>query len=125
MKNFIIEKLKEEATDNDIINWWNEFCSWNCYEDQIYTDLEELADLLNDTPIEFARKIFFGNVQSWGDNYFILNGYANIESFNHFDDENSPIDFRMLAQWLIDDQPNYIEDWIDEWEDQQNTAEEK
>lgn len=124
MKNFIIEKLQNEATSNDLLTWWNEYDEEIDGDSQILTSLEAWAEILDDEPVEFAQRVYFGDVQSWNDNYFWLNGYANFESCSSLTSDRSPIDFDALADWLMEEQPGYIADWIDEWEEQNETEEE-
>lgn len=124
MKNFIIDKLKNEADDNELLSWWNEYDSENAGGSQILTNLEEWAELLGDEPAQFARRVYFGDVKNWNDNYFWLNGYANFESCHSLTSDQSPISFNELAVWLIEENPNYIADWLDEWEELNETEEE-
>lgn len=125
MQNFIINKLKNKATDADLLLWWNEYDSDIIGGGQILESLEEWEEILSDGPLEFARRVYFGDVDNWYDNYFWLDGYANFKSSHSLTSDESPLDLDALAQWLIDDQPNYIQDWIDEWEEQNETEAEE
>lgn len=117
MENFIINKLENETTDKTLFFWWNEYDSETSGDNQILESLEEWAELLGEDPAQFARRVYFGDVQNWYDNYFWLNGYANFESCNSLTSDRSPISFGGLTEWLIEERPHYIEDWLDEWED--------
>lgn len=117
MQNFIVNKLENEATDNDLLRWWNEYDSENNGDSQILESLEEWAEMLGDEPVEFARRVYFGDVQNWHDSYFWLNGYGNFESGNSLTSDKSPISFGDLASWLIEERQSYIQDWTDEWEE--------
>lgn len=123
MKNFIIEKLQNETADQTLLAWWNEYDSQDLGGWLILDSLEGWAEMLGDEPVEFAKRIYFGKVENWNDEYFWLNGYGNLESSNSLTSGDTPLDLGALAQWLIDEQPNYIEDWVNEWEEQNETEE--
>ena len=56
------------------------------------------------TSVAIARMVFFGDVTSWYDRYFCLDGYANIYSFSSLTDERSPVDFKLLARQIIENE---------------------
>ena len=97
----LVSFLLEEVDDTTIIALHNEHAPG---DDYIYRSIEDIAELFADCgdPTRLARMIYFGNVQSWDDNYFCLNGYANIDSFNSLTDDLSPIDFASLADAIIE-----------------------
>lgn len=117
---FIKKTLLEEISDLDVVQYWNDYCADNSYEDSIYLYLDDLAESLCDSPVEFARRIYFGEVSSWNDNYFTFDGNVNIVSFNSLNGKNSPIDFDALAEWLEEHSYDYreIRFLIEEWEEE-------
>lgn len=66
------------------------------YSDREYHNLlvfEDLDDMLQGyESTEVARMVFFGNIQSWNDDYFRFNGYGNIESLNQWQYERELLD---------------------------------
>lgn len=98
----LINFLKTEVADYDVLSLWNEFTSENYADDVVYDSIEEIADLLDDSPIDFAKRVFYGDVKSWNASYFCLNGAGNIVGFYSLTDDDSPIDYSILSDWLID-----------------------
>lgn len=102
MKLKIVEYLANEVSDDDLFHLWNEYASENNPDAYLFESLEEMQDLLQDDAITFAKRVYFGDVYSWNDSYFYLNGYANIVSIATLTCDKSPISFSDLAQWLIE-----------------------
>lgn len=98
-----IERGYEDLSDGEKIGLWNEYCSENCSDDEIYTFDEEFFNMFFEgkNPIEIAQAVFFGNIQSWGDEYIKFNGYGNLESLSEYQAVNS-IDEEALINWLIE-----------------------
>ena len=95
----LVSHLRNKADDNDIIELHNEHAP---ADDYVYTSIEDIADVFADDPTKIARMVFFGNVQSWNDRFFCLNGYGNIDSFNNVTDALCPVDFDLLAEQIIE-----------------------
>lgn len=104
--------LSTQITD-DLVVLWNDFCDGGDY---IYLGVEAMADLYSE-PLEFARAVYFGDVQNWADDYACFNGYGNIVSFNYWDDKNSPIDLDTLAAWLEENDHKVYQNWVAEYEE--------
>ena len=98
----LINFLKNQVADSEVFTLWNEYASENNADDVVYESIEEIADLLDENAADFARRVFYGDVKSWNANYFCLNGAGNIDGFWFLTDDNSPIDYDILADWLID-----------------------
>ena len=98
----LVSYLINEADDNDIVALHNEYAP---ADDYVYTSIEDIADVFaTDDPTKIARMVFSGNVGSWNDRFFCLNGYGNIDSFSHLTDALSPIDFKLLAEQIIENE---------------------
>jgi hypothetical protein len=98
----LVSFLRDAADENDVCELHNEYAS---ADDFIYNSVEDIADVfVSDDRTAIARMVFFGNVQSWNDRFFCLNGCANIDSFNHLTDDASPVDFDLLAKQVIEDE---------------------
>lgn len=98
----LVSFLKNKADDTAVVNVHNEHAP----DSYIYKSIEDIADVVadviaTDDPTTLARMVFFGDVKSWNDNFFCLDGYANIYSFNWLTDRLCPIDFDWLAAKII------------------------
>ena len=96
--------LKNKADDKDVVNVHNEYAP---ADDFIYSSIEDIADVFaadDPTKTKIARMVYFGNVQSWHDRFFTLDGYGNIYSFNNVTDILCPIDFKLLAEQIIENE---------------------
>lgn len=101
----LIEYMKENGLDNfdnegdNLLSLWNEYCSENNPDDQIYDfDDETLAMLYGNDPM----KAFQAGVNAqinWSDDYLYLDGYANIHSTN---DPSTQIDETLLIEWVLE-----------------------
>ena len=95
----LVSFLRNEADDTNVIALHNEHAS-NSY---IYNSIEDIADVIaTDDPTSLARMVFFGDVESWHDRYFSLDGYGNIYSFRSLTDARCPVDFKLLAEQIIE-----------------------
>ena len=95
--------LKNKADDTAVIGLHNEYAP---ADDYVYTSIEDIADVFaadDPTKTKIARMVYFGNVQSWYDRFFRLDGYGNIYSFNNVNDILCPVDFDWLAAKIIEE----------------------
>lgn len=99
----LVSHLLNNVDDDDIITLYNEHAS---DEDYVYNSIAEIVELINadDDPVKVAGMVYFGNVQSWNDHFFYLNGYGNIDSFSNLTGALSPIDFDLLARQVIENE---------------------
>ena len=79
-----LTKLLEEMSASELITIHNEYCDEvNGWDNHIY-EMDDLNDVLCDTkPDEVARLIFYGDFNP-NHEYFVFNGYGNLESFNEW-----------------------------------------
>lgn len=70
---------------------------------RIYDLDEESINNVLDTPWEAIQAAEYGEFNI-SDDYFFLNGSANIETFDYIDDPKCPIDIDYLADWLADNE---------------------
>ena len=99
----LVSHLRDEAEDTDIVALHNEHAPT---DDYVYTSIEDIADVFaadDPTKTKIARMVFFGDVESWYDRYFSLDGYGNIYSFNNVTDARCPVDFDWLAAKIIEE----------------------
>lgn len=104
-KETMEEKIKsiiEEMDDGDKIALWNSSCYECGYDgDEIYY-MQDLDELMSDnTPSEIANRIFFGGGFNPNHDYFALDGYANLASFDYADAEKSPFDIDELVDRIV------------------------
>ena len=100
----LVSHLQNKADDTAVIGLHNEYAS---ADDYVYTSIEDIADVFaadDPTKTKIARMVYFGNVQSWYDRFFRLDGYGNIYSFNNVTDIFCPIDFKLLAEQIIENE---------------------
>ena len=96
----LVSHLINEAEDTDIVALHNEYAP---ADDFIYNSIEDIAEVfVSDGPAAIASMVFFGNVPSWNARFFRLNGYGNIDGFNNVIDDLCPIDFKLLAEQIIE-----------------------
>ena len=99
----LVSHLINNVADADVIALHNEHAP---ADDFIYNSIEEIADVIcaNDDPTKIARMVFFGDVHSWNARYFYLDGYGNINDFNNISGDFSPVNFKLLANALIENE---------------------
>lgn len=95
-----IELDYENKSDSEKVSLWNDYCSAQSNEDEIYDFDEEFFELFFEgRPMEIARAVHFGDIQNWNDNYIRFDGYGNLVSFNNPLDV---MDETALIEWLIE-----------------------
>lgn len=77
----------DELDDSTKISIRNEYCREHNPDEEIFSFDEEFFEtFFSETKaIEVARAVYFGNIQSWNDDYIKFNGYANLESMSSYD----------------------------------------
>lgn len=97
--NQVIEQLK---TSGDLVATYNDYACNNGYE-HIMTNDEYNIDTCFNSPYDAIQAAQYGDYNA-NHEYYILNGSANLVSFNYPTDDNSPIDIEELAQWIVDNE---------------------
>jgi hypothetical protein len=91
----------EDLSDGEKIGLWNEYCSENCSDDEIFNWDDDFFDMFFEgKPQEAARAASFGQL-NWSDEYIKFNGYGNLESMSEYEAVNS-IDETVLIEWLLE-----------------------
>lgn len=115
-----IKEYLENLSDSDLLMLWNEYQDENCYDDYIY-DMEVFDEIFaNAEPSEIARRCYFGDFNPC-DDYFVFNGYANLESSNYIKDLISVDD---LAQFVYDNDDDLNDDDLRDFLDEEDEDEE-
>lgn len=93
------EVFKEKFDDLSLskkLSIYNEYCiNYGSNETIEYFDKDFFNCFFGDK-MEVARAVYFGNIQSWTDEYIRFNAYGNLESLNEFD--------------VVEEIDNYVED---------------
>lgn len=116
-KTIIISLLKEIDTDV-LIRVWNTYCSDENMDDYIYENDDYNINEMFSKPDEALRSAFYGDYR-YNDDYFVFNGYGNLDSFDEYDADNH-IDFDILADYIMENgcdelSENYSEELQDEF----------
>lgn len=92
-----LESLDNE--DENLLDIWNEYCSENNPDDQIFPyDDEHLNMLLPSDPADAFLAGLYATINH-SDDYLIVNGYGNIESVS---DPSHHIDESVLIDWILE-----------------------
>ena len=106
-KETIIDILKAMET-SVVIRIWNDYCNDECMEDYIWENNEYgLSDMFSSVD-EALRAAFYGDYR-YPDEYFIINAYGNLVSFDAYDAEKH-IDLSLLAEYIMDNGCREIEE---------------
>lgn len=115
-----IKEYLEDLSDYKLFALWNEYQAENNYDGYIY-DMEEFDEIFSDAkPSDIARRCYFGDFNP-NDDYFVFNGYANLESGDYIKDLISVDD---LTQFIYDNDDDLddddLRDFLDEEEDEED-----
>lgn len=103
---------------------YNEYClNYRSGDDMIYNFDEEFFDMAFSSPMDAARATFFGNIQSWNDEYIRFNAYGNLESLSEYDVQG---EFGYELEYIFEHEDtwqDYIEDEEDDEEDEEEDTE--
>lgn len=125
----ILDALNNMDT-SDIVSVWNEYCSTNGNMDDYVYSMGDFNELMGDRDAwEVARACFYGDFRPC-DDYFRFNVYGNIESFDTWEEETSPISAEDIAEYCAenndalysDDIKEAIEDEEEEDEEEEEEA---
>ena len=87
-----------DMTDDDLISLYNEMVEdQNRMDDRIYYNDEATLEEHFSSVLSAIRACFYGDYR-FHDNYFVYNGYANLESF---DNPKDHVDIEELANWAV------------------------
>lgn len=95
--------INNDWKNDEIIDVWNRICEDNNNPDDIiYCNGEDFFTSMFGCDIMSAvRAVSFGSY-NFNDCYVRLNGYGNVESFDYWDDDNSPMDIDEIVEYVID-----------------------
>jgi hypothetical protein len=82
------EEKFNELDFSDKLNIYNNYCvEYRGSDDEIFTFDEEFFEIFFTNPIDAARAVFFGKIESWNDEYIRFDGYGNLESLSEYEAE--------------------------------------
>lgn len=88
----------ENESDN-LLSLWNEYCSENRADDQIYNfDDDFFQTFLSNDPAKAFQMGVYSTI-NWSDEYIQFNGYGNLESLS---DPSTQIDEIVLLEWILE-----------------------
>ena len=118
MKYEVFYEKFHELTASERIAIFNYYCYEHGDGDNaIHSFDEEFFETYFSDPMEAARATFFGEIQSWGDDYIRFNGYGNLESLNEYDALKEIEDYIVEIFEHEDTWDDYIEDEEDDDEE--------
>ena len=104
-KKEIVENIKK--MDNaKVINLWNKYVGEKCYPyNTIYTIYTNNCAFFNTffMPFDAVCAVMHGHYNE-NDDYVIIDEHDNVQSFTNWDDEKSPVDIDILANWLLENE---------------------
>lgn len=104
IENFIHEELEINIS---MLSSYNEWLVNNNYaDDYIFEDLEEM--LFGCTTMDIVKKVKFGTF-SMLDNYYVFNGYGNIDSMTDTEVIRKMADNTEFLEWYIEE--NSLINW--------------
>lgn len=115
------DKFNDLSVSNKVAIF-NEFCLEHGDSNNMlnYFD-EEFFSMVFSNPMEAARATFFGDIDSWSDEYIRFNAYGNLESLSEYQAESE------IEDYIEDifEYPDVWEDYIDDDEDEENEDEDE
>lgn len=95
----LIEKAKHFKNNEELIELWNNFCDNNNYHEDIiqHNTADQVAEMFPES-IELYKALGRGSFNI-SHHYFRMRNDALV-TFTDLQDDNSPVDFRLLAEWV-------------------------
>ena len=106
MKYEVFKEKFDELSLSERLSIYNEYCINYGSNEPIEYFEEDFFECYFSDKMEVARAVYFGDIQSWTDEYIRFNAYGNLESLNEFDVANE-----------IDDYAEEIFEYEDIWKD--------
>ena len=86
MKYETFEEKFKKLSMSERLSIFNTYCLEHGDPDvQIHSFDEEFFEIYFSNPMDAARATFFGEIDSWSDEYIRFNGYGNLESMNEYE----------------------------------------
>ena len=114
-----VEKFNELSTSEKITIFNNYCLEYGDSDKMIYSFDEEFFNMAFSNPMDAARAVYFGSIESWSDEYICFNAYGNLESLSEYDVDG---EIEYYLDEIFDHEKtweDYIED--DDEEDNENS----
>lgn len=106
-KELLENDLLWSLCSSDLFNVWNDFCDENRWERVYDNTIDEIVSYYNNDLNEYLEENQHNVDYDVNDDYFTIDGYGHLKSFNHLWDE---IDTDALVNW-IDENDLYYTYW--------------
>lgn len=73
-----------DLSNEDKINCFNDYAREHNADEELFIFDEEFFKIFFSDPMEAVRAAYFGNIESWNDEYVKFNGYGNLESLDEY-----------------------------------------
>lgn len=97
----IANNIEENFTNVQIIQAWNLYCAYENMDDYVYCNDEYFFDEQFEKADEAVRAVCYGTYD-YQDEYVVFNGYGNLDTFNGWEEDKSPISLDIIAEYLIE-----------------------
>lgn len=97
----ISQYIKDYWSNEDIIQAWNEHCSEENMDDYVYENGEYFFEEQFAKADDAVRAVCYGSY-SYPDEYVVFNAYGNLDSFDYWDEEHSPICLSSIVDYLAE-----------------------
>lgn len=112
----IVELIKN-SDSSTIVNLWNEYCNEHSADDYIYENEESMLNEMFSSVDEALRAAYYGDYR-YCDDFIMFNAYGNLVSFpDYISDVLEHIDVDNLADYIIENGSDMIDDWDEDLED--------
>lgn len=99
MRIYVLTKwIEDNLTSREIINLYNQYADRNNYTRIDYTS--EIDYLLTGGASEIISEIDTDNFNI-NDDYMVCHDLYGYQTFNYYDDDNSPVDLKEIADYII------------------------
>lgn len=112
----IFEEKFNDLSFSDRLVIYNNYCVEYGNGDEIFEFDEDFFNMSFSSPMEAVRATFFGNIQSWSDEYIKFDAYGNLESLSEYDAIEK-------IGYCLDEIYNHKELWEDFIEDDEDEEE--
>lgn len=115
-----VEKFNELSVSEKVAIFNNYCLEHGDSDDRIYTFDEDFFDMAFSNPMEAARAVYFGSIESWCDEYIRFNAYGNLESLSAYSAEGE-------IEYYLEDIFEHEDTWEDyiEYEDDEEIEEDE
>lgn len=113
-----IREILDKLSTSSLVYLWNMLAEETNFESIYFNDDYFFSMMYGDKPMEAVRAAMYGEYE-YQDDYVYINAYGNLSSFNYADEDTSPINFGVLADWCSENLENddvrvYLEEYLED-----------